>query len=1614
MRLLLILFSLFWAVLAFSQSSVVLAQPWSILGKKSINKSSITTLQFQLNYQNLAKKLIHAPSRNRYKTNPLKTIVYFPLPNGAYQRFLIEEASNFHPSLAKQFPTIQAYAGTGIDDPSSSIRFSFSPKGLTGIIQSSQFGTILIDPIQKDNPSIYKVQFKKNLGNRPFSCDVKALSKRDENAKYNGRSNQIDCDLRTYRFALGCTGEYAQYHGGTIEDALIGMNNTLTVVNGIFENDMAISLELIPNTTDLIYLDGENDPYSNTELTEMLGENQDICDLKIGVDNYDIGHVFGTGLGGVAFLGVICEENFKASGATGFPQPEGPIFAIDLVAHELGHQFGAEHTFNGNQIACAGSNRNSESAVEPGSGSTIMAYAGICSPQNVQDNSDAYFHAVSIQQMREVISKSECGAISASFENTPPSILASANSFHIPISTPFALDMNVTDIGNSELTYTWEQMDAGIGAIPPIPSNEVGPMFRSIQPSNSSIRYFPNLLDLSKNISPKWEVLPSVERIMNFRGTVRDNHIGGGCYDLLDVEVHVETGIPFQVIYPNSVETWQAGTEQTILWEVGQTNESPINTQTVSILLSNDGGLTYPTILKKGVPNSGNSVILVPNMTTSTARIMIQAEENIYFDISNENFTITKPVNDFDLTVNPNLGVCYPSNAIYNINLGETGNFKEPIELKVEGLPEGVVAQFSNIEPIVPTTVTLSISNLENLNGVFDFNLIATGSTGEKTRGLSLNIASSPPLAIQLRTPLDLEKNIMAKPIFSWIKEESAEFYQLEISTDISFAQPVFIQKKIEASTIQLDLVLNNDTQYFWRVRGENTCGVGIYSEIFTFQTLNEKCEHYTARDLPITIPSIFRSTVFSTINIPENGKLTSIKLENVRISHSFIADLSVDLEAPSGESVRLVDEICFLQEDLELSFSDAADILNEAIPCPPSTQLPVQPLDKLNKLVGTEVKGDWKLIVRDNAILDGGRIENWDLNLCFETPQPLAITANKIGVSCAGGNDGMASVSPNGGSGDYTFSWSNGATSAIIQDLIAGAYSVTIFDGLISMDTTIFIEEPNPLKVTSMIPNDGCIGANNGTINLMIDGGTPDYHIDWSNGSANSNITDLSSGLYKVTVTDRIGCKVIDSTQLNISEPLSITVDSIVNPKCLAEATGSVYLNNPTNIPTFYTWSNGLTGQNQFNLPIGNYLVSALDSNGCEDSLSVNIFQEKDTIAPILLYNTPVFYLDETGNTQVDITALDAGSFDNCGGVTLSVSKTTFDCQSVGAQLIELKGVDESGNEKMAQIVLQIIDTIAPVFDCLNELNFIGCSEITMSDFPTATDNCNTVNISLVTQGETGYLADSTFLSFRAIDNAGNQSFCYVPYHRVDDFSIETNIIPPLCANAQGEASVIPISGQAPYQFFWNDEFLQTTSTASGLTEGEYMVTVIDDSGCVLSQLVEIPVVNPIELIDVEIHAEINGAANGSISLTAIGGTGLLRPVWFKGDSLVGSTFNLTNLSEGIYSLAISDENDCRFSQDFSIDFLTSTNDIPFVESIKIFPNPTSGKILVDVAIKEKRNYSIQILNVMGRNILTSHHKAVKNSNDYYNLSHLENGLYFINFIFEEGVISRKLLLTK
>jgi hypothetical protein len=577
---------------------------------------------------------------DRALTTPL--IIELPHPNGTLSKFYVTEYSMLEPGLADQFPEIRTYNVKGIDDPYAVGKIDVTVAGFHGMILTPN-GDYFVDPVSLDNTENYISYFKSDyLSNQSFECLVDEVADNtDFISSYN--SDVTGQQLRTYRLACAATGEYTAVFGGTVAAGQAAIVTAINRVNGVYEREFSVRMTLIANNNLLVYTNSGTDPYTNNNGVTMLGQNQTNVTAVIGSANYDFGHVFSTGGGGVASLGVICSSTTKARGVTGLPSPIGDPFYIDYVAHEMGHQFRGNHTFNGSSGNCAGGNRNASTAWEPGSASTIMGYAGICSPQDLQSNSDDYFHTGSVSEITaftQTGTGNNCPVITNT-GNTPPTVTVPAGGFTIPINTPFELTGSATDTETpGSLTYCWEQFDLGAAGAPTAPVGNA-PIFRSFSPVVSTTRTFPKLSDLLNNTSTIGEILPSYTRNLSFRLTVRDNSAGGGGINFNSLAFSVSsTAGPFIVSSPNTAVTWASG-PQTVGWNVASTNIAPVNCANVDILLSTDGGNTFPTTLLANTPNDGSQTVTIPNVSTTTARIKVKAVGNVFFDISNVNFTIT-------------------------------------------------------------------------------------------------------------------------------------------------------------------------------------------------------------------------------------------------------------------------------------------------------------------------------------------------------------------------------------------------------------------------------------------------------------------------------------------------------------------------------------------------------------------------------------------------------------------------------------------------------------------------------------------------------------------------------------------------------------------------------------------------------------------------------------------------------------------------------------------------------------------------------------------------------------------------------------------------------------
>ena len=680
---------LFAASNSFSQSAI-----WKKITPNEVTSPVLAResnasefLLYSLNLKALKEKLVTAPSRNVGQESNI--VIAFPNPNGEMQNFKIYEASIMHLELATKHPEIQSYVGFGLEDKTAIIRFSTTIFGLHTMTFSGKTGTSYIDPYSKDLEN-YMVYSKSSLTtSRQFSCgsiggDLDLAEDVSTDLSFRRADNGL---FKTYRLAMACTIEYAAFHvnaagvgGGTIAArkaaVLAAMNVTMTRVNGVFERDMSLTMQIIPNNDLLINITSDSYDNSNPGFI-LLEQNQTQVDNIIGTANYDIGHVCSTGGGGVASLGCVCNSATKARGVTGSFAPVGDPYDIDFVAHEIGHQYGANHTFNSDQGGCSG-NQSAASAYETGSGSTIMAYAGLCAPDDVQNNSDAYFHARSMSQMFALINGSANCAVAVPNGNTPPVVDAGLD-YTIPFGTAFVLTGSASDADNDGLTYCWEQYNNQLSAQPPVATSTSGPNFRSRNPSNSPSRFFPVFSSvLANNLTPTWEVVPNVARTMIFSLVVRDNGSPLGSQTGREtMNLRIASVGPFKVTSQNTPTAWLRNSTQTITWDVAGTTANNINTAFVNIKLSVDGGVTFPYLLAENTANDGTENITAPDVVSQNCRILIEAVGNVFYAVNTTTFNIgyqlVNECNTYNLTTPFNLPDGAGGFTVRSINVPTAG-----------------------------------------------------------------------------------------------------------------------------------------------------------------------------------------------------------------------------------------------------------------------------------------------------------------------------------------------------------------------------------------------------------------------------------------------------------------------------------------------------------------------------------------------------------------------------------------------------------------------------------------------------------------------------------------------------------------------------------------------------------------------------------------------------------------------------------------------------------------------------------------------------------------------------------------------------------------------------
>lgn len=1100
--LLLTLLSVFFTTLGVSQTN----RFWSkhdLSGEKMVTDKGVARQSFpkifklyDLNVDAIRQELFSIVGNQKAKH---QIIISLPNADGQIEQFEVYEASNFEPDLQAQFPEIRAYSGKGITDVYATLKLSISPQGIQTMVFRTDKENEFIEPYSQDHTVYAVFKSQREKGNLAWSCstdDQKLVSEVATNYSNTNRSSAGQ--LKTMRLAQSCNGEYSNYFGATsatqVGLVLAAFNATLTRCNGVYEKDLALHLNLVASTTNVIFYTPSTDPYTtmgswNTQLQQTLNTTLTGVGTTLAANNaaYDIGHMFGASGGGgnAGCIGCVC-VNGVASGAgstkgrgitspaDGIPQ--GDNFDIDYVAHEVGHQLGGNHTFSNNNEG-AGVNK------EVGSGVTIMGYAGITG-QDVAPHSIDIFHETSIEQIQNNLATKTCPVTTslAGINATP--VVAPVGNYIIPKSTPFVLTGSATDANSDPLTYCWEQNDDGGSSTGASSSasitKTIGPNFISWSPTISPSRYFPKLTSVIANSATTSQVggdagmlseaLSSVARTLNFRLTVRDNapynsttlKVGQTAYTDMVVNVTAAAG-PFLVSVPNTAVSWVSGTNQTVTWDVAGTTGNGVNSAFVDVFLSTDGGFTYPIQLANKVPNNGSTVVTVPNNTGTTNRVMVKGYEHIFFDISNTNFTITTAPSTFSVTQSSvqSVQVCASNSTSYTFNYSALAGFSGTTTFSASGLPAGATASFSPATMSATNgTVTMTIDNLSTApTGVYNIIMSATSGATVKTVPFYLYTGLAD---VTLTTPINNATAQYTSLTLTWAANANATSYNVQVATDAAFTT---IVSSGSPTTNSYNVTgLSQGTVYYWRVAPVNPTCTGNFSSAFIYSTGIISCNTLNSTNVPITIPTTV-ATVTSTLNIPSGATISDLNV-TMNITHTWINDLTATLTSPSGTVVTLFSNQCSPNSsinDIVATFDDSGT----AIVCGNSpgisgTVLPSQPLSAFN---GQSSTGTWTLTVADAFNQDGGTINSWSLNICSATP--LSVDQNQLEnfVIFPNPNNGTFNIQFNSNSnneikvgvhdirGRKIFNKSYANTGLInqtleLENVQSGIYLVTVQDG--------------------------------------------------------------------------------------------------------------------------------------------------------------------------------------------------------------------------------------------------------------------------------------------------------------------------------------------------------------------------------------------------------------------------------------------------------------------------------------------------------------------------------------------------------------------------------------
>jgi len=1397
--------------------------PWTQLSSHTDDVINMPSWIRPLRYQALecdmqAMRNLLAQAPLEFSGNP-PLLLALPDPDGNVQIFEVFESPIMEAPLAAAYPDIHTFVGQGVSDPGSTLRADVTLHGFHAQVRSTS-GSWYIDPFSRGNTQYYSSYYKRNLYARPdWSCEVEDQaaggnpSDDDSTPPTGPQTLQNGTTLRTYRLACAATVEYTAYHGGTVPAGLAAVVTAINRVTGVYEVDVAVRLILVANNNLLIYTG--TDPYSNGSGSTMLGQNQTNIDSIIGTANYDIGHVFSTGGGGVAGLGVTCVNGSKARGVTGQAAPIGDPFYIDYVAHEMGHQFGANHTFNSTTSSCGGGNRSASNAYEIGSGSTIMAYAGICGTDNLQPNSDAYFHSRSLDEIITRFGVTSCYVSTATGNSIPTISVPAART--IPIGTPIALTATASDANGDALTYCWEERDLGAAQTLTAADNGTSPLVRSKNPLTSPTRVLPQMSTVLAGTIDNQEKRPAVSRsAYTWRCTVRDNRINGGAVNDATVALVVTSAAgPFTVTSQAGATTWPIGSTQTVTWNVAGTTANGVNCANVDILLSTDGGQTFATTLASGVANNGSANITVPAVTTTAGRIMVRAVNNYFFNVNTGVITTSSAITGTGAnTILDNTG---NGNSNTRIDPSETSILVTvPVRNFGATNATGVSAIMTSLTPTV--TVATSAAGYPNL---------AAGVTGSNTTPYVISVAPSHVCGAAISLRLTISSSI------------GAGLYEFSLPTGLS------------------------------TIAGPTTIA-------YSGPVVNIPDANPSGASATMTLSGF--TGVINDLDFRINGTTcnTTAGSTTVGLDHSWVSDLVVTLRSPAGTVITLMNRpggennggnnFCNTLLD-----DEAVNSIQSITAAGNPYSASFTPNSPLSAFDGQNPNGIWTLFASDAIAQDTGNIRAFSLivrtvsTTCdapLSNQAPTCSTSSTVNPAAEGASVNLTGTINDAPADTHsaTVDWGDGSNpESLTVNQVANTFSgnhfyadnatypvvVTVTDNTSLSNTCAFNQTINNVAPTLATYSDVsvCPGA---TVNRPartfsdpgydnpLNGSTETFtaSVNWGDGSPVENPTPTwtsgsggvptsgtvpgGSHVYASPGNYTVVVQVADDDSGSHARSFIVTVGDTTPPTINACAGNQSVNANAACQAVVPDFTSGVSASDNCSAvtvtqsPLAGSTVSGVGPHGVILTATDASNNSETCNATLTLVDVTPPSITTCANNQSAVAnsscqaavpnfTIGVVVSDNCGGVTLSQSPTAGTLVGLGVTNVTITATDGAGLTATCGATFTVTDTTTPSAGATCPANISvntdpGSANATGVSWPppSFTDNCSSAANITITPTHTPpatFPIGVTSVTYTARDEATNETVCSFTITVVDAEAPSFNGTCPTTITANADA---------------------------------------------------------------------------------------------------------------------------------------------------------------------------------------------------------------------------------